>query len=244
MSYLKYFSETLRKMDFTQNGPELYGLLVGFMLFFHLVFTVATSVLKNKFNMLDYGRRVNFASRFGSFIFWILSSIFWHFLFLFFCYWLNQRITAIVFAVSIVCLAIPILVFDSDLYENPLIYKSNPTIVAFAIVAACFIYDLVCMVFIKELRDLQFVIHHAVCILGMYWAGYHGAFSLFAVIRLTEELSTPFLHVRWMLLNSNRKKSSAFVVISKLFFVMFTACRIVPIIPYWMKYFDCIGSKE
>ena len=83
-----------------------------------------------------------------------------------------NRIVVNVFAIALVSLANPILIFDYDLYQNRLIYKSNPTKIAFTMMAAHALYDLMCMVFINELYKFQFVVHHVICLGGVFGASY------------------------------------------------------------------------
>jgi hypothetical protein len=67
-------------------------------------------------------------------------------------------------------------------------------------------------------------------------------YPLFAVIRLTQEMSTPFLNIRWMLLSTNRKDSKAFAYNSYIFLIVFTICRVLMIIPYWLKLYNNVHS--
>jgi hypothetical protein len=68
------------------------------------------------------------------------------------------------------------------------------------------------------------------------------AFPLFNVYRSTQELSTPFLNIRWMLLDANLKNTKVFNYNLGLFLVTFTFCRLVFIVPFWMKFYSCVCS--
>ncbi len=67
---------------------------------------------------------------------------------------------------------------------------------------------------------------------------------MIALIRLTAEFSTPFLAIRWILLNSNRKDTQFYKYNSYVFAVAFTLCRILPIVPIWLKIASLMKSKD
>jgi hypothetical protein len=72
----------------------------------------------------------------------------------------------------------------------------------------------------------------------------YGRFTLFALIRLTEELSTPFINARLILLDTNRKDTKLFLYNSYMIVATFTLCRFLPIVPYWIKLFSCMQSAQ
>ena len=66
----------------------------------------------------------------------------------------------------------------------------------------------------------------------------------FANVRLLSELSTPFVNLRWMLLQVNMKESIFYSINRKLTFYAFVLVRIIPIPIWWSAYAYHFGSDE
>ena len=66
----------------------------------------------------------------------------------------------------------------------------------------------------------------------------------FANVRLLSELSTPFVNLRWMLLQVNMKESIFYSINRKLTFYAFVLVRIIPIPIWWSAYAYHFGSEE
>ena len=66
----------------------------------------------------------------------------------------------------------------------------------------------------------------------------------FANVRLLSELSTPFVNLRWMLLQVNLKESIFYSINRKLTFYAFILVRIIPIPIWWSAYLYHFGSEE
>ena len=66
----------------------------------------------------------------------------------------------------------------------------------------------------------------------------------FANVRLLSELSTPFVNLRWMLLQVNLKESIFYSINRKLTFYAFVLVRIMPIPIWWSAYAYHLGSDD
>jgi hypothetical protein len=104
--------------------------------------------------------------------------------------------------------------------------------------------DFFCMLFVGELRKWGSISHHLAAIVGFHCCIVYGKFAVFALIRLSTEFSTPFINNLWFLTTSNRKNTRLFVYNSYMILFAFTVCRIVPIVPFWNRIYNLIGSYE
>lgn len=99
-----------------------------------------------------------------------------------------------------------------------------------------FLYDLVYNNILEKKNRLIFNIHHIIGILAMSSGLYYKTSCGYIVWFLTIEASTPFLNIRWFLINSNYKENHPYVnIMSYLFFLSYTFVRVIqmPIIQYY-----------
>ena len=90
-----------------------------------------------------------------------------------------------------------------------------------------------CMLDSEMRKDIMSTLHHTLAVIGAWLAVCHeGVATYWVVLRLTTELSTPFVNVLWYLLFINYpKKSILFIANSLVLVVTFYGCRIFTI-PY------------
>ncbi len=71
-----------------------------------------------------------------------------------------------------------------------------------------------------------------------------GTFTWIGVARTTMLASSPFLHMRLILVKFQMEKSSIFILNNFLFAITFFLFRIVPIVPIWKNFYSQIYKPE
>ena len=125
-----------------------------------------------------------------------------------------------------------------DQLNNEYIISQSP--IGKSLIQFClgyFCVDLVLCLLDSEMRkDVMSTLHHTLAVVGTWLAVCHeGVATYWVVLRLTTELSTPFVNVLWYLLFINYpKKSTLFITNSLLLVVTFYGCRIFTIPYNWI----------
>ena len=151
---------------------------------------------------------------------------------------LATRMTGLLHAALIAAGSASLLFFrgDSPLYVRRLWdWKSWPDFEAFderAVFYACaasgyFVADLIITVVLLEENGPEFLVHAVAGLGGSAWCVVHGRGLVYLMVLMLFEVSTPFLHVRWLLLEYGYKDSLVFILNGLALVFAFTACRIV-----------------
>jgi len=105
-----------------------------------------------------------------------------------------------------------------------------------------FIVVIICRNYYPGVSD--YVIHHIVAISAFVLADKESALVWFANVRLLSEFSTPFVNMRWMLLQVNLRQTVIYSVNRHMTFWAFLLFRILPIPIYWGACYYHYGSKD
>lgn len=105
-----------------------------------------------------------------------------------------------------------------------------------------FIVVIICRNYYPGVSD--FVIHHIVAISAFVLVHHYSACHWFLDVRLLSELSTPFVNLRWMLLQVNLKDTAYYSINRHLTFWAFFVARIVSIPIFWGAAIYHFGTPE
>jgi len=159
---------------------------------------------------------------------------------------LATRIVAIIHA-AIVALGASSLVFfrkGNNLYVDhffdpfswPQFTVYNEDAIFYACIsAAFFIADFILCVVQFEEYGLQFVVHAAAGLSGCVFCLLYGEGLLYLMILMLFEVSTPFLHLRWWLIEYGYKDGVLYVINGLILVVTFTTFRMIIGIPVLLK---------
>lgn len=133
--------------------------------------------------------------------------------------------------------AIYALLFDQLSKE----YIFSHSVIGRSLIQFCFGYfcvDFTLLMMDSEMRkDIMSTLHHTLAVMGGWLAVCNEGVAMYwVVLRLTTELSTPFVNILWyMLFIDYPKKSKLFITNSLLLVTTFYTCRIFTIPYYWIK---------
>ena len=150
-------------------------------------------------------------------------------------YW-DTLLGSTIHAVVAATVAIYALLFD-QLSNEYIISQSS---IGRSLIQFCFGYfcvDLMfCMLDSEMRKDFMSTLHHTLAVVGSWLAISHeGVATYWVVLRLSTELSTPFVNILWYFLFTNYpKQSTLFITNSLLLVITFYGCRIFTIPYYWI----------
>ncbi|RNA10660.1 transmembrane 56-B-like [Brachionus plicatilis] len=199
------------------NGT-IYLEIVSFFLFFSLVFYTSLHLLAKhwkSFRTLNSKVQIQFVSR-------IVSSV--H--------------SVLVFLISVYILLTDEKISQKIIYSSPIIIANS------CIVIAYFLNDLMMILWYRELFDIQFLLHHIVALISSIFSMKYDVFFYFVLMRLLSEGSTLFINIRWFLLSLSMKESKVYTINGLLVFIVFGLVRIVPIIPFWKKFYEYSNNPD
>jgi len=161
---------------------------------------------------------------------------------------LATRSVAMIHASIVACGAGSLVFFreDSNLYVDwrkftqPLTWPNfdvyNEDALFYACVAAAFfIADLILCVVQYEEYGFQFVVHAAAGLTGCVFCLFSGEGLLYLMLLMLFEVSTPFLHLRWWLIEYGYKNGILYVINGLILVFTFTLFRLVIGVPVLMK---------
>jgi len=160
---------------------------------------------------------------------------------------LATRIVAGIHAVIVACGAGSLVFFresNNSLYVKKFfepmtwpsfVSKSDEAILYACISAGFFIADFILCVVQHEEHGNQFVLHAAAGLTGCVFCLVFGEGLLYLMLLMLFEVSTPFLHMRWWLLEYGFKDSIFYLVNGLLLVATFTTFRLVIGTPVLMK---------
>jgi hypothetical protein len=90
-----------------------------------------------------------------------------------------------------------------------------------------FVADFMLTVILLEENGIQFVVHAIAAGSGSLWTALNDRGEVYLMLLMLFEMSTPFLHMRWFLLEYGYKKTKFFIINGLLLVFFFTLCRIV-----------------
>lgn len=113
---------------------------------------------------------------------------------------------------------------NADFMKDPTYTYSPYCQLCIIVAAGYFLWDLgACIVYSYGAAFL----FHAVTCLSLYLIALHGFVHLAAPCFLLFELSTPFLHIRWLLISLKQTASLAFKIVNPIFGLTFVLVRIL-----------------
>ncbi|VUZ49161.1 unnamed protein product [Hymenolepis diminuta] len=142
-------------------------------------------------------------------------------------------------------LSIVSLVFDRTQWFEPIVTVSRTGCIALAITVGYMLADIITMVaFQKGLQLYLFTVHHIVVAVCFTFLLAYRIALVYAIIRLTCEISTPFLNQRWFYWTMGGKGSDRKAAIATLIFAaLFVLGRYILPIPYWYFFFAVFNSE-
>lgn len=151
------------------------------------------------------------------------------------------RIISSIHAILSALSALAILLTDSELAQNKLLYSSFAISLTLNMSMGFLFYDCFIMFVYRDEFEWFYGLHHFVSIIAFYACSTAGVFPFIALLRLTSEGSTPFINNRWILLTLNMKSSKWYVYNGIATALMFFAVRIVTIVPNWLIFYACMN---
>lgn len=147
--------------------------------------------------------------------------------------------TAAVNLVSIVhvFVAVPIAVrvlLDPEVYSDTIYGHTQLSVLMCVISSGYFLHDLIIVLLRLDTEGMAMLIHACCCLFVYTYAVYSFYLTFYGAGFLLWELSTPFVHLRWLLHKSGREKSRAYVVNALVMMVVFFLCR--PVWGTWLSY--------
>ncbi|KAM7542172.1 hypothetical protein Aperf_G00000013589 [Anoplocephala perfoliata] len=158
----------------------------------------------------------------------------------------NSRVSSTLHACLVIFLTSKSLLFDKAQWLDPVASVSRPGCIALAITTGYMLADTITMItFQKGLELFLFTIHHVVVAICFTFVLSYRLAPLFGILRLTSEISTPFLNQRWFYWtiggdNADKRAASATLVFTALFII---GRFILPFF-YWYVFWVNFNSKE
>lgn len=158
---------------------------------------------------------------------------------------LVQRMISGIHGLMTTILPIYILLTDDGIYENKVQYQSPLVSFTLTLTIAYLTFDAYYMYLYQNDYELGYLIHHIGSVTAFIACVKTGCFAFVAIHRLTSELSTTFVNIKYILSKGfNMKNSNLYYITTWTVTITFFLCRVAPIIPNWIIFYSIIQTPE